>query len=161
MFPVLKRNLLSFLQKEWCRMDTFTRMDDCQKIYSKTEIQIYEKIKKFPKSFANDSQGSLAATFGFTKPALTRFAQKVGFSGFQEFQFSLRQDLDGRKSGADQSAAAFYDDLFARTEQMVSKMDLEALDQKIHDASALFLTGAHITSLPARQQQLAMQVNGI
>ena len=74
-------------------MNIFELMDSKVSSFSKTDKAIYEQIKKFPEEFANSSLNVLCDSGSFTKSAMTRFAQKLGFAGYTEFQYQFQQDI--------------------------------------------------------------------
>ena len=78
-------------------MNTLELMDASVSSFSKTDRQIYESIRKFPEEFATRSITDVSDNTRVTKPALTRFAKKLGFNGFAELQYQLAQDLKEMK----------------------------------------------------------------
>lgn len=71
-------------------MNIIDRMDTLVAAYTATDRKIYEFIKKFPEQFASCSLNEIVERFKISQPALTRFAKKLGFSGFLEFQYQYR-----------------------------------------------------------------------
>ena len=89
--------------------------------YTKTDRFIYEKLKKFPERFAENSYSDAVEEFGVSPAALTRFAKKLGFNGFNEFQFQLISDLRERNNDQQSSSMAEkFGKALVRTEESIS-----------------------------------------
>ena len=103
-------------------MNTIELMDGSVSSFSKTDRAIYEAIRKFPDTFATSSVTQLSLSAGFSKPALTRFAQRLGFSGFVEFQFQFAQDLEQARARTDApTSAEVYGSLLKAVEERLDR----------------------------------------
>ena len=74
-------------------MNIFELMESRKNTFSATDRKIYENIKKFPQSYAENKISDLVQSFGFSQAALTRFAKRLGFEGFNVFQYQFRLDF--------------------------------------------------------------------
>lgn len=125
--------------------------------FSKTDRRIYEAIRKFPESFASQSITEISESAGFTKPALTRFAKRVGFSGFAEFQYQFAQDLEETKSSEQLSNAEVYGKLLKTVDEAISGELIEALVERIFAARCVYLYGSNLSALPAEELYISLQ----
>ena len=75
-------------------MNLFEHMDAMASSFTKTDHYIYTQCKKFTTDFAEDSITMITQNHNISQPALTRFAKKLGFSGFNEFQFALAMQVE-------------------------------------------------------------------
>lgn len=138
-------------------MNIFELMDSKKTAFSKTERVIHELIKKNPHEYATRSLTILSDTNHFAKPALVRFAQKLGFSGFTEFQFKLQQDLKEYSEAAQKkSGAEFYSSVLHQVEQSLPKKTVDAFVEKIRNAHVVYIMGVHLSHLPAEELLLIL-----
>ena len=139
-------------------MNAIDRMNGSVSSFSKTDRRIYEAIRKFPEHFARESISQISESAGFTKPALTRFAQRIGFSGFAEFQYQLAQDLDERAAAPDaESNAEVYSRLLRTVDESLAPEAVDALVQRILDSRSVHLYGSNLSALPAQELYIALQ----
>ena len=139
-------------------MNAIDRMNSNVSSFSKTDRRIYEAIRKFPESFAHESISHLSESAGFTKPALTRFAQRIGFSGYAEFQYQLAQDLEERAAVPDaETNAEVYGRLLTAVDEGLAPEVVEALVQRICASRSVFLYGSNLSALPAEELYIALQ----
>lgn len=139
-------------------MNVIELMDSKITAFSKTDRRIYEAVKKFPKEFANQSITQISTTSGFTKPALTRFAQKLGFSGFLELQYQFQQDILNMEShNVAQSNAKVYGNLFLQVDANVNRQEIRQLIQKMKESDHVYILGTNLSRLPAEELNIALQ----
>lgn len=139
-------------------MNAIELMDSKITGFSKTDRRIYEAIKKFPKEFANESITQISTSSGFTKPALTRFAQKLGFSGFLELQYQFQQDIHSLESHNEtQSNAKIYGNLFLQVDETVNRQEVRRLIQKMRESDHVFILGTNLSRLPAEELNISLQ----
>ncbi|MEE8807503.1 MAG: MurR/RpiR family transcriptional regulator [Lactimicrobium sp.] len=132
-------------------MNIITRMDALVSSYTATDRRIYEYIKKFPDQFSSDSMTDIVKHYGISQPALTRFAKKLGFSGFLEFQYQYRQDLsEVRTNGNTETRSEHFSQYLQETEKGLDRNVLQQLAQKIMSSRLTYFTGASIAGIPAK-----------
>ena len=120
-------------------MNTLELMDASVSSFSKTDRQIYESIRKFPEEFATRSITEVSDNTRVTKPALTRFAKKLGFSGFAELQYQLTQDLkEMRENPIGESTSEKYASLLIQTDKSVDKEAIRRLIRKMKSSRRNF-----------------------
>ncbi len=138
-------------------MNAIDRMNANVSSFSKTDRRIYEAIRKFPENFASQSITEISEGAGFTKPALTRFAKRIGFSGFAEFQYQFARDFEAAK-GADQpSNAELYGKLLQAVDEALSAELVAELANRICAARCVYLYGTNLSALPAEELYIALQ----
>lgn len=119
-------------------MNIFEKMDAYKSKYTKTELLIYEYVKKMPERFANSTTEKCEALGGFSQPSLTRFAQKLGFNGYTEFQYALKKDYETvDKQTQDQTRSEFYGNFLQLTEEAIDPKD-------VHDIATHLLNARHV-----------------
>ena len=131
-------------------MNSLELMESRLSSFSKTDRQIYEMIKKFPSDFAYNSITAVSCNTGMTKPALTRFAKKLGFGGFAEFQYQLGQDLKELKENKSElTRAEMFARLLKQTEDTVDREELKELIRKMKKSRRVILMGSNLSRIPA------------
>ncbi len=139
-------------------MNTIELMDGSVSSFSKTDRAIYESIRKFPDTFATSSVTQLSLSAGFSKPALTRFAQRLGFSGFVEFQFQFAQDLEQARARTDApTSAEVYGSLLKAVEERLDRSQLSALIDRMRTSRHTYLMGYNLSRIPAEELNIALQ----
>jgi DNA-binding MurR/RpiR family transcriptional regulator len=139
-------------------MNTIELMDGSVSSFSKTDRAIYEVIRKFPDMFATGSVTEIANGGGFSKPALTRFAQRLGFGGFVEFQFQFAQDLEERRQRHDAPTnAEVYGGLLKLVEERLDRDQLQALVERMRVSRHVYLMGYNLSRIPAEELNIALQ----
>ena len=141
-------------------MNTLELMDASVSSFSKTDRHIYESIRKFPEEFATRSITDVSDNTRVTKPALTRFAKKLGFNGFAELQYQLAQDLKEMKENpVGDSNSDKYANLLIQTEKSVDKEAVRRLIRRMKSSRKVILMGANLSRLPAEELLVALSLN--
>lgn len=139
-------------------MNTIELMDSSLSSFSKTDRAIYESLRKFPDMFATRSVTEISNGGGFSKPALTRFAQRLGFGGFVEFQYQFAQDLEERRQRSDAPTnAEVYGGLLRLVEERVDKAQLQALIERMRASRHVYIMGYNLSRIPAEELNIALQ----
>lgn len=136
-------------------MNTLEQMESYVSSYSKTDRIIYEFIRKFPDNYAHQSISEIAESGHFSKAALTRFAKRLGFGGFAEFQYQLRQDLEQMREGAPTNAEV-YGTLLPTVDAAIDRGQLNELAHRLRQSEHVFLMGANLSRLPAEELHMAL-----
>lgn len=141
-------------------MSIFELMEERKKIFSNTDNRIYETIRKFPQEYAENRISDLVEQFGFSQAALTRFAKRLGFDGFNVFQYQFRLDYAGvENSHTFQSAAVIYGEYLKRVEEGISEVTMKNLGERIRNSRNVLLAGSNISSLPARYLHMFFNIS--
>lgn len=126
--------------------------------FSKTDQKIYQGIKKFPERFASSPISEICNHTGFTKSSLTRFAQKLGFSGYVEFQYQFNKDLKEINDNPKRKLSDSYSFILKKTEDSVKKEDLILLANLIKNAKNTYISGASLCRLVAEELSIAVRM---
>lgn len=139
-------------------MNVLELMDSKTTSFSKTERRIYEGIKRFPEHFATNSITEIATHSGISKPALTRFAKKLGFNGYMEFQYQLNLDYKNRTTNKKTSLADGFSKTLKQVEEAVSDEILINLSNRITSAHVTYLFGYNLSRLPSEELTMALNL---
>lgn len=146
------------IRKGVSRMNIFELMDMRTSSFSKTDRRIYEAIKKFPEQFADLSITEICEISGFSKPALSRFAKKLDFGGYAEFQYQFSQELKNRETEAvSTSNAEVYSRLLKEVEQSVSTKMISDLIERMKKSRQVMIFGTNLSRLPAEMLHMSLQ----
>ncbi len=127
--------------------------------FTKNEIFIYESCKKFQQMFAYGSIKEITESSDISQAALTRFAKKLGYKGFIEFQFALKQDLEKEPEDTDQELVSdYYGRYMHQAEKELGKYDLHKLAQRILTSQNIVLTGFSLSHMPAEYLFTTMNI---
>ena len=141
-------------------MNTLELMDSKLSSFSKTDRSIYEMIKKFPADWAEGSITELSDKTKITKPAMTRFAKKLGFSGFAEFQYQLAMDLrDSKASKVNFSRAEQYGKLLKQAEESTDLDQIRNLIRRMKKSRKVILIGTNLSRLPAESLLIGLSLH--
>lgn len=130
-------------------MTIFDEMEAKKNTFTKTDNEIYATIKKFSDDVATNRINEIVSIFGISQPALTRFAKKLGYSGFTEFQFAYKNDLQNLKEKPKKTHAQVYGDLFSSIENSISKEEIHSLAKRMISSHIIYTAGASIAQIPA------------
>lgn len=142
-------------------MNTFELMESCKNSYSSTDTRIYEYIRKWPDTFANEKINTIVKKSGVSQAALTRFAKRLGFDGFNIFQYQFKIDLGNVKSNFSPSSSNYYGKYLNEVEKSFDGDQLDSVITHIKECQNLILAGSNLSSLPARFLQYSMNFTSI
>ena len=63
-----------------------------------TDKKIAEAVMADPELFARTDTAEISEQYGFSQPALTRFAKKIGYSGYAEFRYDIARNKNNMVS---------------------------------------------------------------
>lgn len=142
-------------------MNLFEHMDAMASSFTKTDHFIYTQCKKFTTDFAESSITAITQHHNISQHALTRFAKKLGFSGFNEFQFALAMQIkEGTLEGKEKTPAQSYAEALTETEKVLTDKVLAPVLDVLQDHKDVYTSGAHIASLPARYLDYSLKILG-
>lgn len=140
-------------------MNLFEHMDAMASSFTKTDHYIYTQCKKFTTDFAENSLATITQNHNISQPALTRFAKKLGFNGFNEFQFALAMQIqEGTLEGKEKTPAQSYAEALIETERVLNNKVLVPVLDILKNCKDVYATGAHLSSLPARYMDYSLKV---
>lgn len=131
-------------------MNIFETMDSNVSTYSKTDLRIYETIKKFPDAYAAESIQEIVNGFSVSQSALSRFAKRNGFDGFLQFQYQLKQDIEKKKDDTKFKRSIFYGKFLEQTEDSIDPDQLNRIAQKISQSRHFQIAGVSLSEIPAK-----------
>lgn len=140
-------------------MNALELMESKLSSFSKTDRQIYEMIKKFPEEWSGQSISEISDGSNITKPAMTRFAKKLGFNGFAEFQYQLAMDLKELKTENENiSRAEMYGKLLKQTEESADREQMRKLIRRMQKSRKVIIMGSNLSRLPAEELLIALSL---
>lgn len=126
--------------------------------FSKTDRRIYEQIKKFPHHFAYNSISEITEKGNLSKAALSRFAKKLGFNGYMEFQYQFCQELkDNSISKNKVNNADIYSGLLHEVVKTVTPEDLAFIAEKIRNSRRVVIFGTNLSRMAAEVLNISLQ----
>lgn len=135
-------------------MNIWTQMEQCKGDFTPKEYEIYELVKKDPYLFSSASAVQIAQQCHVAQSAISRFCQKLGFSGFAEFRLSMVLATSKHSYNLDESSIVPQDDsyylcdMIHQSRNAVSDETLDRLAQMILNAKTIYSAG-HGSSYPA------------
>ncbi|MDO4467089.1 MAG: hypothetical protein Q4C49_08785 [Bacillota bacterium] len=138
-------------------MNIFDLIDSKSSSFSKNDNKIYESLKKQPDFFVKSTITEITEHTGISKAALTRFAQKLNFSGFIEFQYELCKEYL-KPETEERSNARYLGDILIETEKILKQYPLDKLARKIKDCNCLSVSGTNLLECISDQLKLSMNI---
>lgn len=87
---------------------------------------------------------------GFSAASLTRYAKKIGFTGYDEFKYQLQRDnVRSTNESHEQSLPDQYANLFREIEKRFPSSKIKELASVLFHADRIFVTGFHNSSVSA------------
>lgn len=130
-------------------MTVFDLIEQAKSSFTSTDNVIYNLCKRFPEKAANESVTSITEYCGVSKAALTRFAKKLGFSGFNEFQYQFRLELNSASEAKKAPQSVQYVQVMQNVESSVDEQAYQLLAEKILDAEFVYYSGRYLSRIPA------------
>jgi RpiR family glv operon transcriptional regulator len=112
--------------------------------YSKlteNELYIFDYIIKNKNAIRKMSITELSLILAVSKSTISRFTQKLGFSGYAEFKFYLNSEVDVTKDDLDFDAMDHLKDDVQATFKMFDQLNIDPILESIHGADNVFLYG--------------------
>lgn len=140
-------------------LDIWERMDACLDDMSPKEQQVYKLVREQPNAFSSATATELAARFNIAQSTISRFCQRIGFSGFSEFRMSLALAMANYSYGKDRQEPAaqerhdlayYMADIIYQTRAALPPPQLEALARRIGQATGVYVGGHGNSNPPAR-----------
>lgn len=137
-------------------MNPIEKLDLKKDTFTKKELVIYNILKNNPDSILRESAATLSKAYGVSQATITRFCQKLGYDGFNEFKFDIfryqKQDADISEVG--NSKIDNYCKLLKILEETLDKTKLERLADYINRSDKIILCGSHKSTIPAEMLKL-------
>ena len=140
----------------------FEQMELKQSTFTATDAQVCRIVRNNVDTVLRASSISLAEEFDISQPALTRFCKKLGYRGFTDFKSALYQfQKTATTDEGPADAIEGYCQVLKRIPAALDDADMRELAHELASARAVFCTGSHKSSLPARLLMYNLQKLGI
>lgn len=141
-------------------MNILEKMDLLEDSFTKTDYQIYIQLKKDPQTYASMSITELMTWLGCSQASLTRFAKKMGFNGFSEFQYQFALDMNELNKAKDKTPAQQYGEILIECERTLQDEDLRQVADMIKNAKSIHLAGASLSQIPCNYMEAMLNILG-
>lgn len=108
---------------------------------SENELYIFDYVMKNMSMVSRISITDLAKKLSVSKSTISRFTQKISFSGFSEFKFYLTDALKSPSSSKKEKSIEHVMIDLAATYKLFNQADVQAIIQKIYTAHDIFCYG--------------------
>lgn len=143
-------------------MNPFEQMELKKMSLTKTELEVYNIFTQNVDDILRDNATTLAEKHHISQAAITRFCQKLGYQGFNNFKYDVYKY---HKSGGNEtdvsSAIDYYTRLIHLIPSAVSPEAFDGLAQALIKARHVFIFGIHKSSLPAQLLDFNLRKFGI
>lgn len=134
-------------------MDAYRQMELHKDDLTPRERGVYEAIVENDELVRGSSSTELAKALGVSQSVISRFCQKIGFSGYGDFRMSLYQTVgsrerQGTKTG-ERDIADYYSDGIYEVRRLLPDSLLESLARSVLDARDVYISGFGGSSVPA------------
>lgn len=122
-----------------------SRIEGMSNQFTKTDWKIVQYMKENMQEFVSCSAQDLATQIGVSDASVIRFAQKVGFSGLNEFRYTLQSEMERQNTIINQNSfTSLMHDYGTLTETLFKFTKPEYIDllrQKMLKAKRIFIAG--------------------
>ncbi len=140
-----------------CTMDLLNQIRQVTENLTPTDRRIAEAVIANPDDFARLDTASVSAQYGFSQPALTRFAKKIGYSGYAEFKYDIARNKNSMSEPDDLTTLASETGrLLEKTESMYPPEALAEIVSVLDQADRIFVTGFHRSRAAAELMNSAL-----
>lgn len=129
-------------------MNIWERMENCKEEFTPKEFEVYELVKKDPYAFSGSTAMEIAGRYNISQSAISRFCQKMGYSGFADFRMSMvmetamHPDDSGNYPTPSTHDFSFYiQDLVRQTKEYLPNKLLQKLSESIYKANIIYVSG--------------------
>lgn len=115
----------------------------------------------FISNTANQSFSSkeMAERIHVSESSLSRFAKKLGYSGYREFLYNYRPALRGGAQGVGKTSSevlSAYQELLGKTYNLIDEAQIARVAEKMRDKRRIFLYGFGSSGLAAQEFKLRL-----
>lgn len=136
-------------------MNPFEKMELKKETFTKKEMIIYDLLHKNLEVIFRSSATDLSKNYHVSQATITRFCQKIGYDGFNEFKFDVFR-LEKSHVTASQnnpSSIDLYINLFQIIQQSLDHEKLTLLAKEMIQSQTIIISGFHKSALPAKMLQ--------
>lgn len=121
-------------------------VDDCPP----AEFRVAVALLGNGAAFGLRSSAELAAAVGTSQPSVIRFAQRLGYAKYSDFQTALRTSAGGEADRVAQIAASYGGQVAAAIVETLTLVDPLRIAREFVKARRIFATGGFLTQLAAQ-----------
>ncbi len=135
-------------------MNPFEKMDLKKDSFTKKELILYDVLKDNLQNILSFSASDLSKQYNISQSTITRFCQKIGYDGYNEFKFDVFRS--GKQGNASKDDLSTLDAYIKLIEILKSSIDYEQLNHFANDivkAHSIIILGMHKSALPAKLLQ--------
>ncbi len=122
-----------------------------------TDKRIADAVLEDLDIFARLETADISREYGFSQPALTRFAKKIGYSGYAEFRYDIARNKNTpEQTASDITLAKETARLLIKTEEIMNDALLEEISEELGRARHIFVTGYHRSRASAQLMNTAL-----
>ena len=132
-------------------MDVMEKMEAAKPKFTKTDYKIYERVKTEPQYITRASTAAITEDYGLSQAALTRFSQRLGYNGYNEFKYEISRHLHKAPiaKNTESSPMEVYRKNFRYFEEVYQRETCQEAADLISQASRVYITGYHRSYLAA------------
>jgi len=135
-------------------MNPYEKIELKKDSFTKKEMIIYNILQKNPDLILRGSITSLSKDYKVSQSTITRFCQKIGYDGFNEFKFDVfRAEKQGYDNENNLTVIESYCQLLHILEENINYKLLNKVATDIVKADTIYVTGVHKSSLPAQMMK--------
>ena len=135
-----------------------------KKNFTSKELEVCELLEEDPFSFAASTATEISKRYGVSQAAVSRFCQKLGFSGYSDFRMNLMLATQTSKKHTIDSTPDYAKDLAGIIVQLSQKLDdklLEDLAQRVLNSRNCYTSGYGASDVPASLLAFRSMLGGI
>lgn len=122
-----------------------------------TDKKIADALLADPELFTRMDTADISGQYGFSQPALTRFAKKIGYSGYAEFRYDIARNKNTMAEDVQNvTLSSETARLLEKTEEMFPPELLDEIAAQIGTARHIFVTGYHRSRASAQLMNTAL-----
>ena len=119
--------------------------------------KIAEAVLDEPEVFARYDTANISERFGFSQPSLTRFAKKIGYSGYAEFKYDIARSKNAISDASDDvTLARETSRLLEKTEELFTEDVMRKTVEVLENTKRIFCTGYHRSRAMAELMNTAL-----
>ena len=129
-------------------MNIWKRMDNCKDEFTPKEYEVYELVKKDPYAFSGSTAMEISSRYNISQSAISRFCQKIGYSGFADFRMSMVMETAVHSDNSDNPPTpethdfSFYlQDIVRQTKNYLPDKLLQSLTERICNSNVVYVSG--------------------
>jgi DNA-binding MurR/RpiR family transcriptional regulator len=145
-------------------MSIFDEMKAMKDQFSASELKVYEVVMNTPYYVEVETISRIGERAHTSPSAVLRFCHTLGYSGYKEFRYALKEELHKQSSETEGDKTSQY---LTAVETLVSQMkglDMSLIDElhtAMDKASHIYLMGLYHSSLPVRKLKMMLEDQGV